>query len=250
MVTAKQITAALTEPLTKLLALHHTLYRMPVSNTFTEEILDNAFSKTRFGSIWFPGSHEVSTDIILPKANNLTLSVKSGQVTGKGKDEKLTLSGSRLGQNSQSMGAMLGYVKGTSAEMYVCLSRKATEWKVKDPPPEGKAIKRPPRLPLPSENKTYHLFVFPAKLLDYGQSSDWTESKSPKTGVVTKYSLPHSDARQFSAEIRVSMSHQLWTYVDVALIGTATTIVVPGKGTDAQIQDTEPQDSAAGTGVS
>jgi hypothetical protein len=202
------------------LVRHHEAYNIRCSGDFWEERLDTALNRTRLGSDWTPGSHAVSTDTSLTGANNMTVSVKSGTVTGQEEEVKLTISGSRLGKHSGNMDAMLAHVKTTSAEVYVCLSHRDTDWKFKDDSGADRKVQD-------TDDKVYNLFVFPSSLLDYGQPSDWDDHQTPSGHTV--WALPRTEPRKMSAEIRGSMSHQLWTKIDVALIGEPTIITIPGK---------------------
>lgn len=226
-VNAVNLTAELTVPLTQLLHAHHTLYTQPVTGTAFEELLNIALSRTDFGSSWLSGSHSVSTDLTLSNAGDHTISAKSGELKDHADKQTLTVSGSRLGQYKQNLTSMLKHVDASAAQTYVCLSRKAAQWNIKDQQ-SGSNI----RFPSPGEDKIYNLFIFSATLLDYASAADWkTRTTSSGNSI---YALDHDPVRQLSAEIRSSMSHQLWTTIDVSLIGAPTEIIIPGRSTRAR----------------
>ena len=189
------------------LKLHHSVYLAPAKAEQLEELVSNALTNAGLLNDWAPGSHAVSTDITL-EASGATLSVKSGTVA----NGVLEISGSRLGKNSTSVASMLADVKARSAQFYVSVAKVKTDW-------SGKV--------LPSSEKRYQLFIFPADLLDYGTGDEWTTRSNANGKTVYTYEATRGAISK--AEIRASMSHQLWTRIDISKLPPPISLVVPGR---------------------
>jgi hypothetical protein len=177
------------------LAVHHSVYRLPCTSEYLEELVADTLSENGMPNDWKPDrSHSVSIDMTLESGQSI--SVKSGRYDpNKG---TLVISGSRLGKH-ETLEKMLESVSSTHADYYVCLAKAEQDWS---------------HIPSKNEVKTYHLFVFEASNLDYALEH-WTR-KDSKHGSGYKYIM---DIPGMSATIRSTMSHQLWTTVSCDIIG-------------------------------
>jgi hypothetical protein len=171
------------------LRIHHSVYRLPCTSEFLEELIADALKENDFTTDWQPNrSHSVSVD--MTTEDGVSISVKSGVYDPKKKT--LKFSGSRLGKY-ETIEDMVKHVVDTSADIYVCLAKVDQDWSL---------------VPEKYETKTYYLFVFDKSCIDYN-SAIWYKKD-------TIFCL---DAIGLSAYIRPSMSYQLWTKVDEALVG-------------------------------
>jgi hypothetical protein len=192
--------------LTDLVGEHHHRYRSPVRDVYLEELLTLALEQCGNANTWQPGSHSVSTDITL--AGGVTWSVKSGTL----KKGTLKISGSRLGSHSTSIAAMLSAIRSSSAQAYLSLARRESDWTP---------------LPQREDEKRYHLFAFPARLLDYGRPADW--ERRTTAGGKTVWQLRAPRGAVAKATITESMSWQLWTTIDITKLPAPILIVAPGQ---------------------
>ncbi len=134
--------------LTKL-AIHHSVYRLPCTSEYLEELVSDVLNENGMPNDWKPDrSHSVSIDMTLESGESI--SVKSGRYD----PEKATLviSGSRLGKH-ETLEKMVESVANTHADWYVWLAKADQDWS---------------HIPSKNEIKTYYLFVFEASKLDYG----------------------------------------------------------------------------------
>ena len=116
----------------------------------------------------------------------------------------LTFSGSRLGKHG-NLKSMVESVLENSADWYICVAKIDSDWKFNT----GLSSK-----------KTYYIFAFESGNLPYGEVL-W-DTKSTKTGGIVYY----ADLKGFHAEIRPSMSHQLWTNVSTSRVGQPAKIEI------------------------
>lgn len=190
-----QIKDTLIGGLSTKLAVHHSVYRLPCTSEYLEELVADTLSENGMPNDWKPDrSHSVSIDMTLDSGQSI--SVKSGRYDpNKG---TLVISGSRLGKH-ETLEKMLESVSSTHADYYVCLAKADQDWS---------------HIPSKNEVKTYHLFVFEASNLDYS-FEHWTRQDS-KHGKGYKYVM---DIGTMSATIRSTMSHQLWTTISCDIIG-------------------------------
>jgi hypothetical protein len=170
---------ALLSHLESLIRAHHELYEEGrVKAEQWEELLSRALRMAGHPNEWNCGSHAVGTDITLDSGS--TVSAKSG-VYDEAK-RILTFSGSRLGKHGADIASMVHHVNASRSDYYAFAA----------------SPKRKPGL-------CYDIFFVPGALIHYGSREDWTlkpDAKSP----VWAYSGP-----RLRAEIRSSMSHQIWT---------------------------------------
>jgi hypothetical protein len=172
------------------LRIHHSVYRLPCTSEFLEELVSDCLESNGLENDWLPNrSHSVSVDMTL--FNDVSISVKSGVYDDK--KNTLTFSGSRLGKH-KTLPEMIKHIDENSADYYVCLAKKESDW-----------------IPVPSKNdiKKYYLFVFDANKLPYNVDA-WTTKENGQ------HLLDHDGV---IATIRPSMSYQLWTTVSVDVIG-------------------------------
>lgn len=194
----EQIKNILLGGLLEKLSVHHSVYRLPCTSEFLEELIADTLSENGMQNDWKPDrSHSVSIDMTLDTGESI--SVKSGRYDpNKG---TLVISGSRLGKH-ETLEKMLEAVVSTHADYYVCLAKADQDWST---------------IPSKIEPKTYYLFVFEASNLDYALEH-WTRQDS-KHGKGYKYVM---DIPGISATIRSTMSHQLWTTISCDIIGSPT----------------------------
>jgi hypothetical protein len=182
------------------LRLHHMLYRLPAISEFLEELIAKALQENGYPNDWKPNrSHTVSKDLTLDAGKSF--SIKSGVYDPK--KQTLKFSGSRLGKHN-TIEAMVESIDNTHADFYICLAKASEDWS---------------SIPGKADPKTYYLFVFEAAKLDY--NGVWGVKESKKGGF--KYVM---DKPGMHAKIAPSMSYQLWTTVDISLIGEPERIVV------------------------
>lgn len=190
----QQIKNILITSLLEKLSIHHSVYRLPCTSEFLEELVSDTLNENGMPNDWKPDrSHSVSIDMTLESGESI--SVKSGRYDpNKG---TLVVSGSRLGKH-ETLEKMLEAVASTHADYYVCLAKADQDWS---------------SIPSKNDTKTYYLFVFEASNLDYSLEH-WIKKES-KHGKGYKYIM---ETPSMSATIRPSMSHQLWTTISCDII--------------------------------
>ena len=189
----------LIEGLTSKLKIHHSVYRLPCTSEFLEELIANTFTENGLTNDWQPNrSHSVSVDMSLESGESF--SIKSGVYA----NNTLTFSGSRLGKY-QTLDAMISSVVDNSAKYYVCLAKSEEDWS---------------SVPAENEKKVYYLFVFDSQTLIY-DSGVWNKVQTKSGGY--NYVM---ESIGLSARINTSMSSQLWTSVNESLIGAPTKLEI------------------------
>lgn len=190
----EQIKNVLITSLLEKLKIHHSVYRLPCTSEFLEELVSDTLNENGMPNDWKPDrSHSVSIDMTLESGESI--SVKSGRYDPN--KQTLVISGSRLGKH-ETLEKMLEAVASTHADYYVCLAKADQDWS---------------SIPSKNDTKTYYLFVFEASNLDYSLEH-WTRKES-KHGKGYKYIM---ETPSMSATIRPSMSHQLWTTISCDII--------------------------------
>ena len=185
----------LIEGLTSKLKIHHSVYRLPCTSEFLEELIANTLTEAGHINDWKPNrSHSISVDMSLESGESF--SVKSGVYA----NNTLTFSGSRLGKY-QTLDAMISSVVDNSADYYVCLAKSDQDWSP---------------VPAKNEKKVYYLFIFDSQTLIY-DSGVWNKVQTKSGGY--NYVM---ESIGMSARINTSMSSQLWTSVNESLIGSPT----------------------------
>jgi hypothetical protein len=189
----------LIEGLTEKLKIHHSVYRLPCTSEFLEELISNTFTEHSLINDWQPNrSHSVSVDMSLESGESF--SIKSGVYA----NNTLTFSGSRLGKH-ETLDAMISSVVSNSADYYVCLAKADQDWSC---------------VPSQNEKKIYYLFVFDAQTLIYDNGL-WNKVETKSGGY--NYVM---ESIGMSARINTSMSSQLWTSVNESLIGSPTKLEI------------------------
>jgi hypothetical protein len=189
----------LIEGLTSKLKIHHSVYRLPCTSEFLEELIANTFTENGLINDWQPNrSHSISVDMSLESGESF--SVKSGVYA----NNTLTFSGSRLGKY-QTLDAMISSVVDNSAKYYVCLAKADQDWS---------------SVPAENEKKVYYLFVFDSQTLIYDNAL-WNKVQTKSGGY--NYVM---ESIGMSARINTSMSSQLWTSVNESLIGAPTKLEI------------------------
>jgi hypothetical protein len=195
----EQIKNILIEGLTEKLKIHHSVYRLPCTSEFLEELISNTFTQSGLINDWKPNrSHSVSVDMSLDTGQSF--SIKSGVYA----NNTLTFSGSRLGKH-ETLDAMISSVVSNSADYYVCLAKSDQDWSC---------------VPSQNEKKIYYLFVFDAQTLIYDNGL-WNKVQTKSGGY--NYVM---ESIGMSARINTSMSSQLWTSVNESLIGSPTKLEI------------------------
>ena len=189
----------LIEGLTSKLKIHHSVYRLPCTSEFLEELIANTFTENGLINDWQPNrSHSISVDMSLESGESF--SIKSGVYA----NNTLTFSGSRLGKY-QTLDAMISSVVDNSAKYYVCLAKADQDWS---------------SVPAENEKKVYYLFIFDAQTLIYDNAL-WNKVQTKSGGY--NYVM---ESIGMSARINTSMSSQLWTSVNESLIGSPTKLEI------------------------
>jgi hypothetical protein len=189
----------LIEGLTEKLKIHHSVYRLPCTSEFLEELISNTFTQSGLINDWQPNrSHSVSVDMSLDTGQSF--SIKSGVYA----NNTLTFSGSRLGKHD-GLDNMISSVVSNSADYYVCLAKSDQDWS---------------SVPSQNEKKIYYLFVFDAQTLIYDNGL-WNKVQTKSGGY--NYVM---ESIGMSARINTSMSSQLWTSVNESLIGPPTKLEI------------------------
>ena len=189
----------LIDGLTEKLKVHHSVYRLPCTSEFLEELIASVLTEAGYTNDWQPNrSHSISVDMSLDSGQSF--SVKSGVYA----NNTLTFSGSRLGKHV-GLDNMIASVIDNSADYYVCLAKSDQDWS---------------SVPSQNEIKTYYLFVFPSQTLIYDNGL-WNKVQTKSGGY--NYVM---ESIGMSARINTSMSSQLWTSVNEALIGPPTKLEI------------------------
>jgi hypothetical protein len=189
----------LVEGLTEKLKIHHSVYRLPCTSEFLEELISTVFTENGLINDWKPNrSHSISVDMSLESGESF--SIKSGVYA----NNTLTFSGSRLGKHD-GLNNMIASVVSNSADYYVCLAKADQDWS---------------SVPSQNEIKTYYLFVFPSQTLIYDNGL-WNKVETKSGGY--NYVM---ESIGMSARINTSMSSQLWTSVNELLIGSPTKLEI------------------------
>jgi hypothetical protein len=195
----EQIKNILIEGLTEKLKIHHSVYRLPCTSEFLEELISNTFTEHGLINDWQPNrSHSVSVDMSLDTGQSF--SIKSGVYA----NNTLTFSGSRLGKH-ETLDAMISSVVSNSADYYVCLAKADQDWS---------------SVPSQNETKVYYLFIFDAQTLIYDNGL-WNKVQTKSGGY--NYVM---ESIGMSARINTSMSSQLWTSVNESLTGSPTKLEI------------------------
>ena len=177
-----QIKNILITGLTEKLKVHHSVYRLPCTSEFLEELIASVLTEAGYTNDWQPNrSHSISVDMSLDSGQSF--SVKSGVYA----NNTLTFSGSRLGKHV-GLDNMIASVIDNSADYYVCLAKSDQDWS---------------SVPSQNEKKIYYLFVFPAKTLIY-DSGVWNKVETKSGGY--NYVM---ESIGMSARTNTSMSSQL-----------------------------------------
>jgi hypothetical protein len=195
----EQIKNILIEGLTEKLKIHHSVYRLPCTSEFLEELISTVFTENGLINDWKPNrSHSISVDMSLESGESF--SIKSGVYA----NNTLTFSGSRLGKH-ETLDRMIDSVISNTADYYVCLAKADQDWS---------------SVPSQNEIKTYYLFVFPSQSLIYDNGL-WNKVETKSGGY--NYVM---ESIGMSARINTSMSSQLWTSVNESLIGSPTKLEI------------------------
>ena len=163
---------------------HHELYDLPVFGELWEEVLHKSFKDAGQKSDWKPNrSHAVGMDIVHEEHGRI--SCKSGTYEKRvKKSDTLKINGSRTTQYP-TLEEKLEFLSESKDDVYYCLGKIGEEWK--------QGLKR------------YYLFVFKSDILDLSKQN-WQPFKTKK-GNAGGWRCSNE---KYSAEIRKTMSDQLW----------------------------------------
>lgn len=176
--------------LTDKLKIHHSVYRLPCTAEYLEELISDSLNSVGYTNDWKPNrSHSISVDMSLDIGPSF--SIKSGIYDDT--KQSLTFSGSRLGKH-KTLDEMIKTINDTTADYYICVSKRDQDWS-----------------PTPPKNapKYYYIFVFKSDLINYNSVWDTKDNGVYFMG-----------SEGLSAKIVPSMSHQLWTTVSTDIVGT------------------------------
>lgn len=177
---------------------HHELYRFPVKGELWEDIFDQCINSPD-ESTWVPGGHDVGVDVERVSDGH-TFQLKGGELNIK--KGVVEWSGNRLTKHD-TFNEKLEFISTKKADTHVLLSRNTREWK------EGKKI--------------YYLITFDSSLLTY-DLLEWIETKNKKTGKHNGWKTVNCD--ELYADIKKSMSDQLWTTAKLNYLGNAIKIEI------------------------
>lgn len=193
MTTKDEIHEALKEGMSHFLTYHHELYSsVRCKDVMLEELISKSLKKFGIANEWLYGSHNIVTDIVLQTNENV--SIKSG--VWNQKQNTLTFSGSRLG-SYPTLEQKHAHIMETKPDFYIFGSK--------------------PVYPQNIEEHEYAFFVLTGEEINYSTPDQWVDGLAPSL---------HNE--NISAEIRPSMSHQLWTTVNMNSVeNKVTKICIP-----------------------
>ena len=174
---------------------HHNLYRFPLKAELWEDIFDQTINSVT--SDWEGGGHSVGADVV-SENNSLfqkgsRLQLKSGDYNPKNNIVKWN--GHRTTKH-KTIEEKVDFISKNHYDYYVMLMRNKKDWK------EGKKI--------------YYLLMFESSKIDYS-SLIWFEKHSKQNNLTGWKGM--GTTQPYTAEINISMSHQLWTTSDVSYLG-------------------------------
>ena len=174
---------------------HHNLYRFPLKAELWEDIFDQTINS--FTSDWEGGGHSVGADVV-SENNSLfqkgsRLQLKSGDYNPKNNTVKWN--GHRTTKH-KTIEEKVDFISKNHYDYYVMLMRNKKDWK------EGKKI--------------YYLLMFESSKINYS-SLIWFEKHSKQNNLTGWKGM--GTTQPYTAEINISMSHQLWTTSDVSYLG-------------------------------
>jgi hypothetical protein len=165
---------------------HHKLYSGQCKAEYWEENLSWALKQAGFGSNWRPDfNHKSGVDQITD--SGIHISNKGGSLNL----DYIKISGSRLTKH-KSIQEKLNFLSDKTEDYILCLATEKSDW--------TKNIKR------------YYFIVIDSKKLNYHQQ-EWEETYGVKGSLKNEVNGWKCEASSFSAEIRKTMSDQLWTEV-------------------------------------
>lgn len=176
--------------LKQLLANHHALYSGQCKAEYWEELCSKALIRAGFGSDWKPDFNHVTGE-----DQRTSTGVRISNKSGKLKNDKLTISGSRLTKH-KTLEDKIAFISQKHEDYIFCLTTD-DDWSPDRP--------------------VYYFIVIDSNSLDY-QKGEWVytyaktgKNKGSHNGWETTSNLG------FSSKIVMSMSHQLWTEIDKQL---------------------------------
>ena len=174
---------------------HHNLYRFPLKAELWEDIFDQTINS--FNSKWEGGGHSVGADVV-SENNSLfqkgsRLQLKSGDYNPKNNTVKWN--GHRTTKH-KTIDEKIDFISQNHYDYYVMLMRNKKDWKM--------------------GHKIYYLLMFESNKIDYS-SLIWFEKHSKQNNLTGWKGM--GTTQPYTAEINISMSHQLWTTSDVSYLG-------------------------------
>lgn len=171
------------------LVKHHELYSGQCKAEYWEENLAYALRKAGLGSDWAPDFNHIS-GVDQSTDAGVRISNKGGNIS----EGKINISGSRLTKH-KTIQDKLEFLSVKKEDYIFCLATNKEDWK------NGK--------------KTYYFVVVDSNKLNY-HTEKWEEmvgQRGASAGKVSGWQMTNED---YSAKIQKSMSHQLWTTVNLS----------------------------------
>ena len=168
------------------LTKHHELYSAQCKAEYWEEHLCWALKQAGFGSDWKPDSNHKS-GVDQTTDNGIRISNKSGSIIS----DIVSVSGSRLTKH-KTLQDKLNFLSDKKEDYILCLSTDKEDWE--------------------KGNKFYYFMVIDSNKLNYHEQ-EWKE-KLGKQGINSGKVIGwECICEDYYADIRMSMSDQLWTKV-------------------------------------
>ena len=185
--------------ITHYLEKHHELYSGQCKAEYWEELLSKALKDAGFGSNWKPDyNHKSGVDQTTD--DGLRISNKSGTI----KNDIVKISGSRL-QEHKTLQDKLNFLSVKKEDYILCLSTDKKEWE--------------------RGNKFYYFIVIDSDKLNYHEQ-EWKEKFGQRDYNREKVVGWKCICENYSADINISMSDQLWTDVKLDICEEIYDIVI------------------------
>jgi hypothetical protein len=185
--------------ITHYLEKHHELYSGQCKAEYWEELLSKALKDAGFGSNWKPDSNHKS-GVDQTTDDGLRISNKSGSI----RNDVVNISGSRLTEH-KTLQDKLNFLSVKKEDYILCLSTDKKEWE--------------------RGNKFYYFIVIDSDKLNYHEQ-EWKEKFGQRDYNREKVVGWKCICENYSADINISMSDQLWTDVKLDICEEIYDIVI------------------------
>ena len=178
---------------------HHELYSGQCKAEYWEELLSKALKDAGFGSNWKPDSNHKS-GVDQTTDDGIRISNKSGSI----KNDIVNISGSRLTEH-KTLQDKLNFLSVKKEDYILCLSTDKKEWE--------------------KGNKFYYFIVIDSDKLNYHEQ-EWKEKLGQRDYNREKVVGWKCICENYSADINIGMSDQLWTDVKLDICEEIYDIVI------------------------